>query len=73
MPYHVNSDREHDGEGAGLFQVTIDVKTGIVTKVIVIKSTDSSTLDHNAVAALREWRWKPGTWRQVDIPVVFGR
>jgi hypothetical protein len=22
-------------------------------------------------AALRQWRWKPGKWKEIDIPVSF--
>jgi hypothetical protein len=28
-------------------------------------------LDASAVTALRQWRWKPGTWRQVAMRITF--
>jgi len=68
-----NSDRQFEGEGLGVYRVTIDLKTGIVTDVTIVRSTEYPRLDANARVALRQWRWKPEKWRQVDIPVVFGR
>jgi TonB family protein len=67
-----NDDRQHQGEGSGVFRVTIDLKTGIVTDVAVVKSTEHYALDNNARVALRQWRWKPGKWKQIDIPITFG-
>jgi TonB family protein len=63
--------REFSSDGHGLFRVMIDLKTGSVTNVLILRSTDSETLDKNACVALRQWRWKPATWKQVDIPVTF--
>lgn len=71
-PEYHHSDRQFSGEGGGLYRVTIDLKTGNVTEVTVVKSTGHVTLDANAVAALRKWQWKPGSWRVVDVPFIFG-
>jgi TonB family protein len=57
--------------GRGDFQLILDLKTGVVTRVIVQKSTGFATLDGCAVAALRQWRWRPGRWREIDTPVTF--
>ena len=37
----------------------------------VIKSTGYQILDNAALAAFRNWRWKPGKWKQVDVPITF--
>jgi outer membrane biosynthesis protein TonB len=39
--------------------------------VIAVRSTGYGLLDSAAIAALRRWRWKPGTWREVDMPIAF--
>jgi protein TonB len=58
-------------QGTGFFRIVIDVKTGAVTQVVTLRSTGWAYLDAAAIAALRRWRWKPGTWKEVDVPVVF--
>ena|SRR5438552_3318949 len=70
-PNYPDRDRILRHKGEGLFQLTLDPKTGSVTKVTVTKSTGFQTLDTSAVASLYEWRWKPGKWREIDIPVRF--
>jgi TonB family protein len=58
-------------QGTGFFRIFIDVKTGAVTQVATLRSTGYVSLDTAAIAALRRWRWKPGTWKEVDVPVAF--
>jgi TonB family protein len=65
-PDYPYSERARRHSGSGYFQVTLDTKTGAVTKVAVRNSTGFPTLDNCAVAALRQWRWKPGKWREVE-------
>ena len=57
--------------GTGYFQLTLDLKTGSVRKVAIQKSTGFPTLDNCAVAALRQWRWRPGKWKVIEMPVTF--
>jgi TonB family protein len=54
-----------------LFQLTLDLKTGLVTRVTVIKSTGFPTLDAAGVVALRQWRWKSGKWKEIEIELAF--
>jgi TonB family protein len=70
-PEYPAFDLEHHHEGDGLFRVTIDPKTGSVSHVTIIKSTGFASLDNSAVTAIREWRWKPKTWKEVDMPIRF--
>ena len=49
----------------------IDVGTGTVRKAVVTKSSGYAVLDGAAIAALRQWRWKPGKWKQIDLDVNF--
>jgi TonB family protein len=57
--------------GTGLFRLLIDADAGRVRDVRVLKSTGFKGLDASAVTALRQWRWKPRKWKQVDMPVTF--
>src|SRR6266536_2720093 len=54
-PYR--SDRFPGPQGHGLFQLQVDLKTGSVTNVTVVRSTGFAELDTSAVGALRKWRW----------------
>jgi TonB family protein len=60
-------------QGRGLFQLKLNLKTGYVTNVTVVRSTGFAELDTSAVAALRQWRWKPGKWKEIEMAVEFTR
>jgi TonB family protein len=70
-PEYPAAARAKDYHGSGIIRLVIDPTTGIVTSALVRRSTGYRVLDESAVNALRRWRWKPGTWKQVDIPVRF--
>jgi TonB family protein len=57
--------------GTGRFRMNIDFKTGKVSSVTVVKSTGSDGLDREAIYALRQWRFKPGKARNVEMPITF--
>jgi TonB family protein len=58
-------------EGAGLFRLDLDSRTGTVTRVSVIESTGHRVLDEAAIGALRKWRFVPGGASAVRIPIRF--
>ena len=58
-------------QGSGLFRLSLEVNTGSVSKVTVIESTGSPMLDNYTSDTLHGWRWKPGRWREVDVPITF--
>jgi TonB family protein len=58
-------------QGAGIFRVSIDITTGRVTDVSVLKSTGYGVLDGSAIRTLKLWRWKPGRSRRVNVPISF--
>jgi TonB family protein len=70
-PDYPDRDRILRHEGAGLFQLMLDLKTGFVTKVAVIKSTGFPALDASAVTSFRQWRWKAGKWKEIEITIGF--
>lgn len=68
--YPVGARARHN-QGTGFFRATLDMKTGSVTDVSVLKSTGSSELDASAARAIRQWRWRPHMWKEVNVPVTF--
>jgi TonB family protein len=63
--------RQRAMAGSGLFRLTLDLKTGTVSKVTVLRSTGAAMLDASAIDALHRWQWKPGKWKEVDVPITF--
>src|SRR2546421_6019189 len=57
-PNYPIDDRIQGHQGAGLYHLKLDLKTGRVTNVTVITSTGFKGLDVSATWALRQWRWK---------------
>lgn len=70
-PDYPYADKKQRHEGVGLFRLALNVKTGVVEGITVLRTTGYNTLDNSAVASFRRWRWKPGKWKQVDVPVTF--
>ena len=70
-PEYPLEERRAVHEGTGFFRLTIDARTGSVISVDLVKSTGFRKLDACAVAALRQWRWKPGKWREISLAVKF--
>jgi TonB family protein len=70
-PEYPHEDIAYRHQGAGLFRISIDPRTGLVTRIEVVISTGFPSLDRSAIAAIRRWRWKPQTWKQVDTPIQF--
>lgn len=70
-PDYSIADRTQRREGSGIFHLALDLKTGRVREVTILKSTGHPTLDSCAIASMSKWRWKPGKWKEVDIPVFM--
>ena len=64
-------ERRHLHQGRGIIRLTLDLKTGVVTKAVVVKSTGFSTLDDCAASAFRQWTWKAAKWKEIDVPFTF--
>jgi len=60
-------------QGVGIFRLTIDPTTGVTKEVTFVRSTGHVAFDRSALLALKLWRWKPQTWTQVDVPMLFQR
>ena len=70
-PYYPYEDRRLHHTGIGLFRLYLDLKTGFVREVTVLKSTGFATLDNAAITTFRGWRWRPSLWKEIDIPVNY--
>ena len=70
-PVYPGRDQRRGYQGLGVFRIAIDPKTGAASNVTIVRSTGHIDLDRKSLLAFRQWRWKPGTWSQVDVPVVF--
>ena len=70
-PVYSHDDRAAWRQGGGVFHVVIDWNTGAVVAVSVKKSTGHPSLDNAAVQALKQWRFRPRSWKTLDIPVDF--
>jgi len=57
-------------EGRGLFLLHVR-PDGTVESVDVVRSTGHSELDQSGVAAFLKWRFRPGSLKQVKIPLEF--
>jgi Gram-negative bacterial TonB protein C-terminal len=58
-------------DGVAIFRLTLDPATGCVREVTVIQPSEFTTLDGCAVKALRSWRWKPGRWKEIEMPMYM--
>jgi TonB family protein len=70
-PEYPSRERQLNHQGAGIFRVAVDARTGFVINVTVLKSIGYERLDQAVTSALRQWRLKAGTWKQLDFPVIF--
>ena len=46
-------------------------RDGTVTRVKIVQSTGHELLDASCLQAFRNWKWKPGLRREIDVPVSF--
>ena len=60
-------------EGLGWFHLVLDLKTGRIRDMGIVKSTGSKVLDESAINSLRYWRWRPGKWKELYVAVDFFR
>ena len=70
-PQYPFSARQRRLQGKGLFILTVDEKTGVVTLVRVEQSTGHGILDEAAIGTLKNWRFKPQTVDKLRVPVNF--
>ena len=57
--------------GDGVVAMTVDLVSGQVTDVSIVKSTGNPFLDNAAISGFRRWRFKPGTMNGQPVDVIF--
>jgi TonB family protein len=72
-PSPLPGDRTRWYQGVGIFRLRIDPKTGATREITIVRSTGHAAFDRSALLALKLWRFKPQTWTQVDVPMLFQR
>ena len=65
--------RLYGWNGKGLFLLKVNPRTGNVDEVKVLKSTGHVMFNEFAAKAFFQWKFRPGTLKQLDVPVVFDR
>jgi TonB family protein len=56
--------------GSGLYELQIN-KAGVTTAVTVLKTSGKPVLDQAARSAFLKWRFKPGVFSRVRVPVSW--
>jgi TonB family protein len=69
-PEYPRVDRVRGWGGTGIFRLNVK-PDGTVSEVIAIQSTDHPALDESGKAAFRKWRFYPGQFTTVRIPLTF--
>jgi hypothetical protein len=54
-------------EGNGLYRLEINLVTGRVTRITVIKWTGSAKLKAVAIDTFKRWAFRPGKWKEITI------
>ncbi len=67
-PYEARSRRI---TGSGVCVLTIDTASGNVTDASMAQSIGSPILDNATVSTFRRWRFKPGAFSKVKVPITY--
>jgi TonB family protein len=70
-PEYPLAARKKHLEGDGVLLLHIDMPSGNVTSVDVEKSTGHKILDNAAVRSFLRWRFRPGTYTKVRVPIHY--
>jgi hypothetical protein len=57
----------------GLFRLDLDLSTGCVRQVTMVKSTGAGPLDKASAEAFRHWVFRAGMLKQVVVPITVKR
>jgi periplasmic protein TonB len=57
--------------GSGVCVLTIDTPSGSVTDATMAQSIGSPILDNATVSTFRRWRFKPGMFSKVKVPITY--
>lgn len=72
MPEYPGGTRYIPGNN-GIYRMKINPQAGTVAEVGVMKRSNQGLLDAAVVMELFKWKFKPGTLKQLDLPIEFDR
>jgi hypothetical protein len=64
---HFNAAYQHT---VGLFRLDLDLSTGRVRQVTMVKSTGAGPLDKASAEAFRHWVFRAGMFKEVVLPIT---
>jgi len=70
-PDYPIEERRMRHQGRAIVRLTLDLSTGHVVKASLVKSSGYPMLDRCAIAAFSRWTWRPGKWKEINLPVTF--
>ena len=57
--------------GVVQLHVSLEVSSGRVINATLTKSSGSDVLDSTALTEIHKWQWKPGKWKEIELPIAF--
>jgi TonB family protein len=57
-------------KGDGVYRLDIDLNTGRVSRVTIIKSAGSKILDATSTDTFKRWVFRPNKWKEITIPIT---
>lgn len=67
-PGYPEEAQKVNATGSGHYELRIS-KAGTTTAVIIIKGSGNAVLDKAATRTLKKWRFKPGVFTSIRVPV----
>jgi TonB family protein len=69
-PAYPEEARNAKMSGSGIYELRIN-KGGTIGSVVIVKSSGSDVLDRAATTTFKRWRFKPGIFTSIRIPVSW--
>jgi TonB family protein len=71
LPNYPYEARRAHTAGSGICVMSVDTTNGRVTSAIMAQSTGSEILDKITTDTFGQWRFRPGTVSQVQVPITY--
>lgn len=69
--YPYEARRAHLSSSSGVCVMFVDTTSGTVTSAVMAQSTGNAILDKITIDTFGQWRFKPGTVSQVQVPITY--
>jgi TonB family protein len=70
-PFYPYEARRFHQQGTVIVHVTLNLETGKIQEATIAKSSGFPVLDNGALTTIHKWRWLPGKWKEIVIPIEF--